>query len=118
MKLIIDRQKVFARHGVMPQEQAVGAYYYVSVEADIPQTDAVDSDQLTDTVSYADVAQLIQAEMDMPSRLLEHAAGRIARQLLSSFPLISHVKVRLIKENPPMGIECKGAGVEIEMENK
>jgi len=118
MKLIIDRQKVYARHGVLTQEQDVGAYYYISIDAFIPNPPAVETDQINDTVSYADVAQVVNREMETPSRLLEHAAGRIARKLLNLFPEIQHVKVKIIKENPPMGIECQGAGIELEMGNE
>ncbi len=117
MKLIIERQKIYARHGVLPQEQMVGAYYYVSIEAETSHTKSIETDQLSDTISYADMAQAISEEMTTSSKLLEHAAGRIAHRLLSDFPLIDRIKVKLIKENPPMGVECQGAGVEVEFDN-
>ena len=117
MKLIIDRQKVYAQHGVLDQEHAVGAYYYISVEAETTNTKSIDTDALRDTINYADIAQIIKREMEIPSRLLEHVAGRIARHILTEYPTVHHIKVRIMKENPPMGIECLGAGVEIEMDN-
>lgn len=113
MKIIIDRQRIFARHGVLPQERAVGAYFEVSTEIDTPHNSTLVTDELTDTISYADVAQMIKEEMALPSQLLEHVAWRIARRILKDCHSAQRVTIRVMKENPPMGIECKGAGVEI-----
>ena len=51
--------------------------------------------------------------MDIPSRLLEHVAGRIGRRVLEEFDRITALTVRVVKENPPMGADCRGAGVEV-----
>lgn len=116
MKIIIDRQRIFARHGVLPQEREVGAYFVVSAEIDTPHNPNLVTDELKDTISYADVAHIIKEEMNQPSQLLEHVAWRMARRILKDFSAAQRVRVRVMKENPPMGIECKGAGVEITQE--
>ncbi len=113
MKIIIDRQRVFARHGVLPQEREVGAYFYVSATVETGDNPSMMSDRLSDTVSYADMAQCINEEMACPSQLLEHVAWRIATAMLQRFAGVQSATVRVIKENPPMGVECQGAGVEI-----
>ncbi len=51
-----------------------------------------------------------------PSKLLEHVAGRILQRLFDDFPSISRIRLTLTKENPPMGADCREAGVEIEAE--
>lgn len=103
-----------AHHGVLPQEHAVGALFQVSIEAETANERSTETDQLTDTVSYADMAVAVRQEMEQPSQLLEHVAGRIARRLLADFPTLSSVRVRLTKQNPPItGLQCDGAGVEI-----
>ena len=53
--------------------------------------------------------------MGISSKLVEHVAGRIAQHLMKQFADISAVRVRVTKLNPPMGAQCAGAGVEIEM---
>ena len=68
------------------------------------------------TVSYADLYESIKAEMDIPSKLLEHVAGRILQRLFDNFPSISRIHLTLTKENPPIGADCREAGVEIEAE--
>lgn len=113
MKIILDRMKFFAHHGVLPQEQMVGAYFYVSIIAETDKENATENDELRDTVSYADIAQVVKDEMQITSKLLEHVTMRIAKRLKHDFPTLQNVTVKVMKENPPMGIECKGAGVEI-----
>ena len=51
--------------------------------------------------------------MDVPSKLLEHVAGRIIRRLLDDFPAIEHIDLKLSKRNPPMGADIETAGVEV-----
>ena len=50
----------------------------------------------------------------MPSKLLEHVGGRIVKTIFSTFSDVSRVKLQIVKENPPFGADCKGAGIEIE----
>ena len=98
----------------MPQERTVGADFLVSVEADADIADAIESDELIDTVSYASMADVVCNEMAVPSQLLEHVCGRIGRSLLHQFPTLSRVKVRITKVVPPIvGLQCDGAGVEV-----
>ncbi len=112
-KITIDRQKVFARHGALPQERLVGAYYYVSVEAETEDDTATRTDRLADTLSYADISQVITEEMGVRSDLLENVAGRIKERLIGCHPSVCRLSVRIIKENPPLGVQCEGAGVEL-----
>ncbi len=111
--ITIDRQKVFARHGVLPQENVVGAYFYVSVRLEMDNNAALLTDNIDDTVSYADISRIITEEMAVRSRLLEHVANRIKDRILSLSPDVHRITVSITKENPPLGIECRGAGVEV-----
>ncbi len=110
----LDRAKFYARHGVLPQEQDVGAYFFVTLEVTTDISAAIYTDDLSGTVSYADLYDCVKKEMAIPSKLIEHVAGRILNRLYSQFPSISHIKLILTKENPPMGADCKGAGIIIE----
>lgn len=109
----IDQIRVRAFHGVLPQERTVGADFTVSVEIWAPLADAVVSDKVEDTVNYAIVSDIILQEMAVPSALLEHVAGRIAKKLFQVFPIVEKARVDIRKVNPPMGIDSDGAGVRI-----
>mgnify|MGYP002247402805 len=51
--------------------------------------------------------------MKASSKLLEHVCERIGQRLFSEFPTIQEIIIRLSKENPPMGSDCRNVGVEV-----
>lgn len=106
-----------AFHGVMPQEERVGADFLVSVRVGIALEKAMQSDDVEDTLNYAELYQLVQREMAVPSRLLEHVAGRIVKAIGKDFPDVTSIDLKLTKLNPPMGADCAGASVEIHLIN-
>ena len=104
--------KFYAFHGVLPQENLVGAYYYVDLKLKTDFTHAAETDELEGTVSYADIFTVVKEEMAIPSKLLEHVCQRIASRILEDFPAIEAIDIRLYKENPPMGACAQNIGVE------
>lgn len=109
--------RIRANHGVMPQEQAVGAYFIVDLRVGYPVERAMLSDNVADTLSYAELFDIVRAEMATPSKLVEHVAGRIVRSVLNKFPSVTSIDLTVTKENPPMGADCQGAGVELHLIN-
>lgn len=94
--------KFYAYHGVMPQERTVGNYFTVDLTFTAPLAQAMESDDLHDTISYADVYQLIAKDMQIPSNLLEHVGGRILKALRKEYPTIGTIDLRITKHNPPI----------------
>ena len=109
----IDGIRLHARHGVLPQEQLTGNDYIINVRASYDISRAMQTDDVANTLNYAEVYNIIKEEMSVPSKLIEHVAGRIADRLMDSYSQISSVMLRITKCNPPMGADCNGAGVEI-----
>lgn len=109
----IDGIRLHARHGVLPQEQLTGNDYIINVRASYDISRAMQTDDVADTLNYAEVYNIIKEEMSIPSKLIEHVAGRIADRLMDSYSQISSVMLHITKCNPPMGADCNGAGVEI-----
>ena len=102
-----------ARHGVGAQESLVGNEFTVNLRLRTDLTKAVQTDDVADTLSYADVFEAVRDEMSRPSQLLEHVAGRIARRLFQDFPALDAIELKLMKRNPPMGADIDSAGVEL-----
>ena len=113
----IEKLRIRAFHGVLPQERQVGGDFIVTLRAGYPWQPAMSSDDVSDTLNYAAACELIKQEMAVPSRLLEHVAGRIVKSLLQRFPAISSIDLWLTKVTPPMGADCDGAGVELHLIN-
>lgn len=116
MRIVLQNLRIYAYHGDMPQEQTVGHWYIVNLRLNIPDQRATYTDQLTHTVNYAHLYELVCNEMSIRSRLIEHVCGRTARHILRKFPAIDHVYISIMKTNPPIGAQCDGCGVELEMD--
>ena len=106
-----------AFHGVMPQEQLVGADFLLDLKVGYPLQQAMQSDEMGDTLNYAALYDLVAREMQQPSKLLEHVAGRIAEAISQAFPKVTSIDLELTKLNPPMGADGDGASVEIHLIN-
>ena len=109
----INNIRLHARHGVLPQEQLTGNDYIINVRVGYDISRAMQTDDVADTLNYAEVYNIIKKEMSIPSKLIEHVAGRIADRLLDHYADINSIMLRITKCNPPMGADCDGAGVEI-----
>lgn len=113
-KIFLEDVKIYAYHGVLPEENIIGTYYILNVEIHTDLWDAAVSDDLNDTISYADINEIIHNEMKIQSKLLEHVAGRIITKINQKFNQISYIKLRITKTSPPMKGEMKGASIELE----
>lgn len=113
-KIFLEEVKIYAYHGVLPEENIIGTYYILNAEIYTDLWDAAASDDLNDTISYADINEIIHDEMKIPSKLLEHVAGRIINKINEKFNQISYIKLRITKTSPPMKGEMKGASIELE----
>ena len=112
MYIRLQGMQFYAYHGVLPQENLVGANFYVDLKLKTDFTRAAETDSLAGTVSYADIHAAVKEEMSIPSQLLEHVCQRIARRLFHDFPSIESIDLSLYKENPPMGACAQRIGVE------
>ena len=116
-KIYLRNVRFHAFHGVLPQEGIVGNDYLVNLVLDYDFSSAMKTDELQGTLNYAEVYQKVREEMAVPSKLLEHVAGRIAHRLFSDFPEIQKLQLSITKVNPPMGADSDGAGVEVVLTN-
>ena len=111
--ILLSDLRFHAFHGVLPQERLVGGNFVVDLRVGYPLAQAMTFDQVNDTLNYASLYALVEREMQQPSSLLEHVAGRIAQAIAKTFPQALSIDLTLTKQNPPMGADCKGAGVEM-----
>ena len=96
--------RCYAYHGVAPQENLIGNEYVIDLKLKVDISKAAQTDEVADTVNYAEIHNVIKTEMAIPSKLLE---------LFETFPDIEEVELRLSKRNPPMGADIDAAGIEL-----
>ena len=68
--IFLQNLRVYAYHGVSPQEQLVGNEYTIDLRLQVDFQQATITDDVTDTVNYAEVVSSIRDEMSRPSQLL------------------------------------------------
>ena len=108
----LESIKFHTFHGVMEDERIIGGTFLVDISC-IIETNAVETDNIEDTINYAEVYDIIKAEMQKPSNLIEHVAGRIMKAVKSKFPQIINATVKISKLNPPVNGEAGKASVTI-----
>ncbi|MBN1116321.1 MAG: dihydroneopterin aldolase [Bacteroidales bacterium] len=113
-KIFLEGLEFYAHHGYFSEEQKIGGKYLIDIEIEADINKSVISDELKSTINYAEVYELIKQEMNISSRLIEHLAGRILRAVFINFPLVSGVKVKVSKINPPLGADLKSVSVVLE----
>lgn len=112
--ITIDGLRIFARHGVLSQETAGGNLFELDIRLYFPCVSAMESDSLAETVNYAEVIDIVKAQMAVPSKLLEHVVGRIRKSVLERFPQISGGHIALRKLRPPISAELDAVGFSYE----
>ena len=108
--------------GVGEQEQVVGNDYVLDLRISYPLAAAafaaaMKSDDVDDTLNYADVFNIVSDVMKQPSKLLEAAAGKIVNELLARYIQLESIDLKLVKKNPPMSADCHSAGIELHLIN-
>lgn len=98
----INNIKLYAFHGCLEEEALIGGNYIVDIEIFTDYSLAAKNDDLTKTVDYCDVYQIVKREMKIRSKLIEHAAERIANALKKEIDGIDKVNVQLTKIAPPV----------------
>lgn len=112
--ILIEELEFYGFHGVPDAEQAVGHRYRVDVRMIVDTRAAIASDAVSDTVNYAEVAQIL---VDMGTQtqfhLLETLADQMAQAIFEHFVQVQMIKLGVRKLLPPMNAIVGAVGVEI-----
>lgn len=110
----IEGMDFFAYHGCFEAEQIVGNKFIVYAQLHYNCSQAADSDNIQDALSYQTAYEIIAREMMKNSHLLENVAQRMISALYQSFPQIEYVKIKVSKLNPPIGGKIGSTSVTLE----
>lgn len=99
----INGIKLYGYHGVLQAERDIGQYFIADVSLIVDLESASKTDDLEDTINYAEVYNIVEAEiLGRPVNLIEHLAGRIIEALFNTYDKIDEIQVTLIKPHPPI----------------
>ena len=113
-KIIIKGLKIYAYHGVNPEEKTEGQNFIIDMICDVDLATPCVSDDVNDTVSYAQIIKLVKKIfVEKKYDLIEKSAQIIADSVLDNFDDIRNITVTLKKPEAPMIADFEYVAVEI-----
>jgi len=112
--ITLEGLQFHAFHGVYPHERESGNWFEVDVSVETDFSKGAAEDELEGTVNYETIFQIVKAEMQLPSKLLETVAEKIVNDILTQLPTTLSVRLKISKLNPPIGGKCAKASVQLE----
>ena len=101
----------YAYHGCMEEETKIGGRFSVDVTLHLDLTKAIATDNLSETADYGIIHDIVREQMNIPSKLIEHVAGRILEKIKSAYPQCLQLIVKVTKFNPPVNGQIEKASV-------
>lgn len=101
--ITLENMEFHAYHGCLEHEKKLGNTFIVNLSMELDTTKAGTSDELHDTLNYQLVYDVVKAQMEMPSQLIEHVGQRIIDSVFDTFQQLTTLEVKLAKLNPPLG---------------
>ena len=112
-KIIIKGLKLFAYHGVNPEEKVDGQNFMLDITATLNADRAKQTDNVDDTVSYAKILKTARAVFCEKSYdLIETAANKVGMAIMEAYPALNSVTVLLMKPEAPIKAEFEYVAVE------
>ncbi|HEY6624276.1 MAG TPA: dihydroneopterin aldolase [Acidimicrobiales bacterium] len=107
--------RLLGTHGVLAEERSRPQPFEVDVDLSLSTAAAGASDDLTDTVDYAEVVGRVSAVVDGPTSylLLEALAAAMADEVLAADSRIESVTLSVRKLQPPLPADLSTVGVRI-----
>ncbi|CAM3752818.1 dihydroneopterin aldolase [Mucilaginibacter galii] len=117
IKVSLYGAEFFARHGFYKEEQILGNYFVVNVEACFEPKSVNINDDLNNTLNYERLYEIAQSAMKIPKQLLETVAQGIADDIILQFPYINTLEVEVKKLNPPLKGKVAASGITVYITN-
>lgn len=110
----IENLKVYAYHGVFPEENEKGQDFYVNAILYTDTREAGLSDDLTLSTHYGDVCYFITEQIQNTIyQLIETVAEKTAEAVLLAFPLVRTIDLEIRKPQAPIGLPFASVSVKI-----
>ena len=106
--------RTFSYHGCLEEEAKIGSNYRVDLEVKTDLRKSALSDELRDTVDYVHLNKIVEEEMAIRSKLLEHVAQRILKRIFKELPAVARIILEVSKLNPPIGGDVEAVTIVME----
>ncbi|MFT4545407.1 MAG: dihydroneopterin aldolase [Bacteroidia bacterium] len=92
----------YSHHGCLEEETIIGQQYLVDVEVNLDFSEAAATDDLTNTIDYCDINRIVEEEMAIRSKLIEHVGQRILNRFKAELNQLEAAEIEIKKINPPI----------------
>jgi dihydroneopterin aldolase len=111
-RMLLKRIVFYGYHGVYPEENRLGQKYLVDLDLRLNLSRAARSDDVNDTVNYAEIHALVKEIVEGPPvKLIEALTEKIASAVLGTYTSIIEATVAVTKPYPPFDITFDGVTV-------
>jgi dihydroneopterin aldolase len=115
MDIFIEGLEVYGHHGVTDEEKVLGQRLLYDVRLTMDDCDAAYSDDVSDTVDYTEVIDVIVDVATTGSySLLERLAQLSAEAIIRRFP-VDEVWVQVTKPHPPVACALGSVAAAVEL---
>ncbi|MDF2437761.1 MAG: dihydroneopterin aldolase [Bacteroidota bacterium] len=101
-RILVEGISVYAYHGCLEEEGRIGCNYLVDVMMETDFSEAATTDDLTKTIDYVTVYNIVRKQMGIRSKLIEQVGQRIIDELKTELQGLKKLEVKVTKLNPPM----------------
>jgi dihydroneopterin aldolase/2-amino-4-hydroxy-6-hydroxymethyldihydropteridine diphosphokinase len=106
-------------HGVLPFEKTTPQPFVFDVVMDVNFRPAAEGDDLTKTVNYADVCEVINSVCRANVyNLIEKLAYECAFAIMEKFPLVDGVTINLSKPHAPIELKFDNVSVQVSLKRE
>ena len=110
----LDAVKFYAYHGIFEEEKTLGNNYVVDIKIEVSNNKQI-IHSIAETIDYAEVFNMLQKRMQIPTPLLETIATEFCHTILNTFHLASSIDFSIKKMNPPIEKFIGNVGVQFKL---
>ncbi|MBF0713556.1 dihydroneopterin aldolase [Gemella sp. GH3] len=115
--IYINGLELYAYHGVFSEENKLGQRFVFDISCELNYTDAMVTDNLNSSVSYADIANVVfDVATSDKYNLLEKLSFEILKKIFDKYKEIQKIKLKINKPNAPIDKVFISCGTEVEFD--
>jgi len=96
----LDKLMLWGHHGLFAEEIQVGQWFEVNIELSYFSQEQIIS--IEQTLDYTSIYDWVKQRMQTPTPLLETLAQEIIDGIVESNKGVSHIKITIFKQEPPI----------------
>ncbi len=113
-RIILAGLAFYGYHGVMMEENSLGQRFRIDLELGLDMDAAALTDDVAQTISYADIYDLVkEAFEEKRFKLIEALGHHIITRLFGRFERLDWIRIRVRKPEAPLPIVAGEAAIEM-----